>query len=242
MQKMITMEHLAGFAYVNTAVCQAPVRGIVVSFFGLGNTKMFHAETGAGAYYGERGILYVHPYNNPWNWMNPQSVAMTDEILDVLIDHYNLPESIPVVATGGSMGGLCALVYTHYAKRTPVACIANCPVCDLPYHLTERPDLPRTLYSAFWHEEGTIEQVLERFSPLHLAPHMPAAAYHIFHCAADQAVNKEKHSDRFVAAMKKAGRHVQYYEIPHCGHCDLPDDKKALLSQCAIDAILNQNS
>ena len=57
-------------------------------------------------------------------------------------------ENIPVVSTGGSMGGQSALVYCAYSKRTPVACVANCPVCDTVFHFTERPDLPRTLYSA----------------------------------------------------------------------------------------------
>ena len=47
------------------------------------------------------------------------------------------------------MGGLCALVWPRYTKRRVVAVAANCPVCDLPFHYTERPDLPRTLRAAF---------------------------------------------------------------------------------------------
>ncbi|MBQ8356899.1 MAG: prolyl oligopeptidase family serine peptidase [Clostridia bacterium] len=240
MNKFITISNLKQFAYVNHAICRKPIRGIVISFFGLGNTKIMSAETSAGVSFGERGILYVHPYNDPWNWMNRQSVACTDEIIDVLIDAYALPEDIPVVSTGGSMGGLCSLVYARYAKRTPVACVANCPVCDLPYHLTEREDLPRTLYSAFWHEEGELADVLKTASPLHLAADMPDIDYYIFHCTADKAVNKEKHSDKFVSAMKTAGRNVIYHTVEGCGHCDLPDDMRALFHQYAAEEILSR--
>ena len=170
--------------------------------------------------------------------MNPQAAAYTDELIDVLMKHYHLPEDLPIVSTGGSMGGMSALTYMVYAKRTPVACVANCPVCDLPYHYTERPDLPRTLYSAFWHEDGTIAEVLARFSPLHLAEKMPDAAYTIFHCDSDKAVNKQAHSDKFVAAM--AHRRVNYYTVPGMGHCQLTPDMAERFDQAEIDAILNK--
>ena len=61
-------------------------------------------------------------------------------------------------------------VYTRYAAVTPVACVANCPVCDLPYHYTERPDLPRTLYSAFGDSDSeTLGDAMKKASPYHLA-------------------------------------------------------------------------
>ena len=120
------------------------------------------------------------------------------------------------------MGGQSALVYMAYASRTPVACAANCPVCDLPFHFTERPDLPRTLYSAFGTYEGTWQQALESASPTHLADagRMPDADYYIFHCEADTAVNKQKHSDIFVEKMKQTHT-VTYCAVPERGHCDL---------------------
>ena len=118
MDKIITQENLRNFCYVNDGVCQKPIRGIVVHFMGLGGTMMYSEETEQGLFYGTRGILYLVPYNNPWAWMNPQAVAYTDEILDVLIAQYALPENIPIVSTGLSMGGLSALVYAKRAKRT----------------------------------------------------------------------------------------------------------------------------
>lgn len=89
---------------------------------------MYNEDTDEGKFYAENNILYVVPYQNPWAWMNSQTVDFTDEILDVLFEAYSLPENLPIASTGGSMGGLSALVYTAYAKRTPTVCAANCPV------------------------------------------------------------------------------------------------------------------
>jgi dipeptidyl aminopeptidase/acylaminoacyl peptidase len=118
------------------------------------------------------------------------------------------------------MGGLAALVYTYYAKHTPVCCAANSPVCDLPYHYTERPDLPRTLYHAFCSYQGSFEDALMSASPLHLADRMPDIPYFIIHGDADTSVNKQKHSDRFVAELKKKHR-VEYVEVPGMRHCKM---------------------
>lgn len=222
MEKIITYETIRSFAYSNDAIVTKPVRGIAIDFFGLGGASMFWEDTDAGKFYAERGIILLVPYNNPWAWMNRQAVAYTDELVDVLFEKYSLPDSTPIISTGGSMGGLSALVYTAYAKRTPKACVANCPVCDLPYHYTERPDLPRTLYSAFANYEGTMDDALRSASPLHLAQtgKMPDVDYTVFHCEKDEAVNKGMHSDKFIAEMQKS-RRVTYYAVPDKGHCDL---------------------
>ena len=237
MEKIITMQNLRSLAYCNIAICQKPIRGIVLSFFGRGGSAMYDEETDDGRRYAEKGILYLKPYQNPWAWMNRQTVDYVDELLDVLFAACGLPDDLPIVSTGGSMGGLSAIVYMAYAKRTPVACVANCPVCDLPYHFTERPDLPRTLYSAFGTYPGTMEEALPTASPLHLAEKLPASAdYYIFHCEADTKVNKQQHSDRFVERLR-AGHSVSYYAVPERGHCDLTEEMISLFHQCAIRSI-----
>ncbi len=223
MNRIITWENLDSFAYTNREIVEGEPKGIVISFMGLGGaTTHFGAQATDGVTWAKKGILYVLPYNNPWCWMNRQAVGYTDEIIDVLFDHYGFAESFPVISTGGSMGGQAALVYTRYAKRTPKACFANCPVCDMPFHFTERPDLPRTIYSAFYNEEGDLDTVLRRFSPLHLAAEMPDVPYCVFHCTADKAVNIDAHSEKFIEAMK--GHRVTYIKVEGYGHCQLPAD------------------
>lgn len=240
MEKIITAENLRCFAYCNDQICQKPIRGLVVSFFGLGGAIMFGDDTEEGKRFAKDGILYVVPYQNPWAWQNEQNVAYTDEILDVLYQAYALPEDLPIVSVGGSMGGLSALVYMVYAKRTPVACVANCPVCDLPYHYTERPDLPRTLYSAFYHYDGSLQDALRSASPLHLVDKMPERSkYYVFHCTEDRSVNKEKHSDRFVEKMQEK-HDISYYAVPGRGHCDLTEEMWKLYNQQIVSSILDR--
>lgn len=238
MVTVITADNLSLFAYTNESICRRPVRGIAVSFFGLGGQAMFSEDPPEAVKMAESGILYVIPYLNPWAWMNPQAVAQTDEILDALLDRAGC-SALPVISSGGSMGGLSALIYTRYSRHAPVSCVANCPVCDLPYHYTERPDLPRTLYSAFGtFPAATLQEAMEAASPLHLAikGDMPKVKYTIFHCTADQAVNKQMHSDRFVEAMEAVSS-VDYHVVPDRGHCDLPPDMRDLYEKTIIDSV-----
>ncbi len=218
MEKIITWDNLRDFAYVNASVCTEPVRGIVLWFMGLGVTEREDGESQSGIFCGRKGILTVLPYYNPWSWMNDQAAAYTDEILDVIFDHYGLPADLPIISTGVSMGGLASIAYMVKAKRTPAACIANCPVCDLPAHYNEQADIPCSLYSAFGQYGMPLDKAIRTVSPLHLVDELPDVPYTIFHGDADRCVNKEIHSDRFVAAMRQAGRRVTYIEIPGGGH------------------------
>lgn len=235
MEKIIRFDALSSFAHNNAQLLTDPPRGIVLKFAGLGDARLYSDETDEDRYYASRNVLLLQPYNAPWCWMNRQAVAFTDELVQVVFSHYALPEGTPVVSTGGSMGGLSALVYCLYAGRTPAACVANCPVCDLPYHFTERPDLPRTLYNAFWNEDGTLEEAMRARSPLHLAAKLPEIPYVIYHCEQDQAVNKAMHSDRLVAAMRPA-HDVTYIAVPDRGHCDLPEAQRQEFLRRAADA------
>lgn len=220
MEKIITYETLRNFAYSNDRLIKGKIKGIVLNFYGLGCTAMYDADPGEALEYAENGVLYVIPYYNPWAWMNEPTVAYTDEIVSVLCEKYGLDSSVKIVSSGGSMGGLSALVYCVYAKITPCACVASCPVCDLAYHFTERSDLPRTLYSAFGTYEGSMSEALRSRSPLHLVDKMPDIRYTIFHCTNDKAVDFERHSVRFVEAMSVAHK-IVLKTVPLRGHCDL---------------------
>ena len=220
MEKIITYETLRNFAYSNDHLIKCEIKGIVLNFYGLGGMTIHNADPGDALEYAEKGIIYVMPYYNPWSWMNRQAVAYTDEIVSVLCKKYGLTDNVKIVSTGGSMGGLSALVYCAYAKITPCACVANCPVCDLPYHFTERTDLPRTLYSAFGEYDGDMESALRSCSPLHLVDKMPDIHYTVFHCAGDKGVNLQQHSERFVEAMK-VNHKIAFNIVPLRGHCDL---------------------
>ena len=118
MENIMTYDTLHHFAYSNDRICQKPIRGVVLSFFGLGGQDMYNGDTADGLFFAAKGILYLVPYNNPWAWMNKQAVSYTDELVDLLINHYHLSPNIPIVSTGGSMGGLSCLIYALYASHT----------------------------------------------------------------------------------------------------------------------------
>ncbi len=239
MNRIMNYENLRRFAYVNDNVCARPVRGIVLSFFGLNCITMYAADTAEGEFYGEKGILYVVPYYNPWSWMNRQAVTYTDEILDVLFEKYDLDEKVPIVSTGGSMGGQGALVYPVYAKRTPVAAVTDCPVCDMLYHYHDagHPELSRTFYSAVWNEAEDMETALKAISPLHLIDRLPRIPYHIFHCDEDKAVSIRQHSDKFVKEMKEHGFDITYDVVPGRGHCSLTYRMKLKYAGYILEAV-----
>lgn len=228
MKPVINKDNIKSFAYVNTNELTDQPLAIVVEFRGLGSTMMYDT-TERGVKFSDCNILYVIPYLNPWNWMNMESIIEIDEIIDVLKEMYNDPD-LKVISTGMSMGGLCSLVYPFYAKHKVTAVVANCPVCDLPYHYTERPDLPRTMYSAFYRRSPaneSIENILKKFSPLHLAKKnfLPKINYTIFHCTADEAVNIHMHSEKLVAELNRY-HYVDFYKVEGMDHCDLGDELK----------------
>ncbi|HEY5561707.1 MAG TPA: prolyl oligopeptidase family serine peptidase [Clostridiaceae bacterium] len=222
---IITGENLNQFAYTNEEYCSKPIRGVVLEFHGLGFDGFIKERSPFASKCAQLGILYIFPYYGPWSWMNDTAVHYTDDIIDAIFEKYNLDSNIPIISTGGSMGGLSALIYTRYSKRTPRACAANCPVCDLPFHLAEREDLPRTLYSAFEHYDQDFMGALESASPIHQVKSMPRIPYYVVHGDADTAVNKFKHSDVFVCKMKKENYSIIYNEVPNMTHCDLKGEE-----------------
>ncbi len=236
MERIINYKSLSRFASSNDADAKKPIRGIVVNFMWLNFSKMIPDGGDAARRLADNGIIYITPYTNPWAWMNKQTVAYVDDCIDALIEEYGLAENVPIVTTGSSMGGQQALVYMAYAKHTPVACVVNCPVCDLPYHYTEREDLPRTLYSAFGTYDMTMEEALKTASPLHLAEKLPKSDYFIFHGEADKDVNIEKHSRALVKKLSNA-HSVTYHTMPDMGHCEMTQEARRLFNDYLLESI-----
>lgn len=217
------MEDIHKFAWIGDSVLRKPVRGVVVDFHGLGNSQMKMEPTIQDLELADAGALNVFPYYGPWSWMNREACKSMDELIDRVYKEFNLDDKTPLILRGGSMGGSSALVYTRYAKRPVAACAANCPVADLPFHSTEREDLPRTIHSAFGHYPEPLDQVLQEHSPVHLVGSLPDIPYLIIHGDKDMAVNKERHSDVLVQRMRERGLKVEYIEVSGMGHCTFTD-------------------
>jgi len=205
-------------AWIGDEWVKGPIRGVVLSFHGLGAPGVKTQPSTEELGWAQAGGLVVFPYYGPWSWMNRQARSLVDETVDAVYATFKLSKRIPLISTGGSMGGCSALLYTRYAKRPVSACFANFPVCDTAFHFSERPDLPRTFHSAFVGYKGTLKTLLAEHSPLAQVPAMPDIPYLVVHGDKDTSVGKARHSDRFVAAMRRRKLNVEYIEVPGMGH------------------------
>lgn len=196
----------------------SPVRALVVRFPGLGSMAMRNAPEITDLEWAGHGIAVIEAFQDPWGWMNVATRALYDDVVEGVRAAHGLDPALPLIAVGGSMGGHAALAWTMGSRHRVTACQANCPVCDLPFHASERPDLPRTMMHAYGREDG-LAQRLEANSPLHQVARLPDVPYQILHGGQDKAVRKDLHSDKLVAAMRARGLRVEYIEEPEMGHC-----------------------
>ncbi len=210
-------EWIKQVSWVGDEYVQGPIRGVVLACHGLGGGYKNDPDMVEMAW-AQAGGLVVHPYYGPWSWMNRQARQFVDQLVDAVYECYGLADSVPLISTGGSMGGQCTLLYTRYAKRPVAACLALFPVCDVKYHFNERPDLPPTFLCAYRGYKEDLQTVLTEHSPLAQVAAMPDIPYLFIHGDKDNAVAKAHHSDPMVAAMRARKMNVEYVEIPGMGH------------------------
>jgi dipeptidyl aminopeptidase/acylaminoacyl peptidase len=207
-------------AWIGDQFVIGAVRGVILVFHGLGSIGLRSGPGFEEQEWAANGGLVVVPYYGPWSWMNRSSRASIDQLVLSVYEHFELAADIPLIVTGGSMGGQGALIYTRYSPHRIAACLAQYPVCDLEYHFTERPDLPTTMRYAYRDYPGDLASALVEHSPLKQVGAMPDIPYLVVHGDKDLAVNKERHSDRFVAEMRRHGRNIDYLEVPGMGHAN----------------------
>jgi len=195
-----------------------PIRGVVTSFAGLGYAEMKYLPTTEELGWARAEGLVVFPYYGPWCWMNRNARAFVDDLVDSIYKEYGLSDDVPLISTGGSMGGLSSLLFARYSRRPVKACLAVCPVCDPRASFNERPDVPRTILYAFRGYPEDLDSIFREHSPLEQVGDMPDIPYLLIHGFEDVAVAKRLHSDLMVAAMRARGMEVEYLEVPGMGH------------------------
>ena len=208
---------LESAAWNNARYIQGKIRAVVLSFHGLGGmyrTSGNPLEVGLAA----DNILVIAPFYGPWSWMNRLARKYVDEVVERTYTEFELDENLPLISSGGSMGGCSALLYCRYGKKAPAACDALYPVCNAPLHYTERPDLPSSFNYAFYGYEEPLEDILKEHSPFHQADQMPRIPYLFIHGTADTRVSRALHSEPMVAALKERGHDVTYIRVPGMGH------------------------
>jgi len=233
---LVTKSFLKEVAFIGDELIRPPIRGVVVSFHGLGHPLLRTELIEEEKIWADNGLLTVFPYYGPWSWMNRQARAFVDEFLDAVYVNYGLSDDIPFITHGGSMGGFSALLYARYAKRKVARCVAICAVCDMEASFHERPDVPRTIHCAFQGYQENMETLYREHSPLLQVESMPRIPYLLIHTSGDASVSKTLHSDKMAAALRKHGHDVTYYEIKGGGHCTpLPEEVQAAKTTFILD-------
>jgi dipeptidyl aminopeptidase/acylaminoacyl peptidase len=216
-------DNLNDVAFTNGKWVKGKIKAVVLGFHGLGSPPVREYPELSELELAAAGGLFVFPYYGPWSWMNRPARKLVDEIVEQVYKVYNLDDSVPLIITGGSMGGHAALNYVRYSKRKPAAVACNCPVTDPRFHYSERSDLPRTFILAYGLEGQSMDEAFKENSPVEQAENMPLVPYFIIHGDADKSVNKAAHSDIFVKRMKETGHEVEYVEAPEMRHCVFND-------------------
>jgi len=221
MKKFITKDNIDKFAYINHSCIKKPIKGIVVRLHGYGWCGLLTEPCDRDIRYGEAGILAIYPYYSPWAWMSDASISFIDELVDKAIELYDLPDDIPVVSEGGSMGGQGALVYSLYAKRTPICCCTDSPVCDMLGLVSdeEHADAITSVYNSYYNEEGNLEDKMIKKSPIELVDKLPKIPYYIIAGTADTIVYTDKHAIPFAQKMKDHGYDIRLDVIEGYEHC-----------------------
>ena len=211
-------DKMRAVAWIGERFVRGAVTGVIVDFHGLGAPGLKSVPAYEEQEWADEGGLVVTPYSDAWNWMNRSTRDFVDDLIGAIYREYELASEVPLILTGGSMGGYCALLYARYARHRVSACQAISPVCDLKFHFSERPDLPRTIYHALRGYDDDLDAAFEEHSAIAQTPLLPRVPYMILHGTNDGAVNKAAHSDRMVEAMRARNLEVEYVEVAGMDH------------------------
>lgn len=233
----INRETLYKHAFTNIDLIVGKPRAIVLEFHGLGSTKaaLLREE---GKYenferdFAQKNILTVFPYYGFWSWMTDASAKYVDMIIDAIGKITGVdPNSVPIISTGTSMGGLSAILYSKKAKITPKACFVSCPVTDL-VAFAAHPNVPhyvRTVYSA--HASDNFADTIREHSPYHVVPYLPKIPYYVIYGARDLAVFPDLHARKFENRMKEYGHEITVVESINSGHIHPYDYPKEIMDE-----------
>lgn len=228
------------FCNSNEDLLKGSPRGIVIEFPGLGggsclggrqdpmgaytNSWSKFPETTAAA-----GLVHVYLMPGPWSWMNPGAVREADLVIDALHAKFGLAEGSPLIAAGGSMGGLGALVFTAWSRHKVTACASACPCYDALAHYHCTPSFARTYLAAVAPlTDRPLVEGLKAISPVHLLGRMPDIPYFIV-CDEKDHLFPAAGMDAYVGRLRAAGRNVEYVKLPGKGHGEFTPECRARL-------------
>ena len=233
--EIFTFENINFFTRNNLSYIEGEIKGIVMEFPGLGGSSCLGGHVNMGEYnsgyaqlLGKQGIAIVYMYCGPWSWGNKGVVRMADLCIDAIKAQYNLADDIPVVSTGGSMGGLGALMFTNGSRHNIVACMAACPCYDIigEYNsFAANPSFPRTYLSAIYNYDMSLTDGLKAITPCENISTMPKVPYYIV-CNVDDECFDDEGMQKFAKDMENAGHDVTIKVLPNTKHGQFTDEER----------------
>ena len=173
-------------------------RGIVIEFPGLGGSSCLGGNIARGNYetdyakkLADEGLILVYTFPGPWSWMNKGAVRISDLVIDAVMEKYGLSQDCPIVATGGSMGGLGAIIFCADTRHKISACAAACPCYDALRFFGANDDFPRTFISAIAGYDMSFEDGLAAISPAHRMDELAKIPYLILCDELDECFEAE---------------------------------------------------
>ena len=225
--RYIEKENLSDYAFLNLDTLTLPLKGICVCFHGYTDATTYDKSPRIAELLGKMGIAYVFPYYSVWAWMSKNSMEFNEQVLDAVYDMLGADEDIPLIITGGSMGGLTALNYLVSGKRPAAACALNCPVTDMHGFFEDVPTARRAILSAHIEKQGELADVLKEYSPVHFAHRLPNIPYYLVYGEKDPYFT-ENHMPPMLAKMDACGLCYTALVQSGMGHCDLESHPEAL--------------
>ena len=223
----INTENYLLFCNTNEQDLKLPLKGIVVEFPGLGggsclggglmDLRPYDGDGRLTSDKSNNGILIAYLFPGPWSWGNKGAVRYADAVVSALAKKYNLEEGFPLVACGGSMGSVGALMYAAESKFSVCACAIACPITDVEGFISSEAGVPRTIISAAAGYDMPLQEAIHSFSPIHRVKDMPAISYYISSDGNDLQFAYAQ-CDEFIEKLRAGGADVEYHEQPGLDH------------------------
>ena len=239
MDKHALIEHFDKVAHNNRSLIKGEIKGILLTFRGLGYSLNPSVDTCSYETCAENGILLIFPQYNPWCWMNKKTVKYVDAIVDAAIEMNRLEKDIPVGIYGGSMGGYCAFHYATKSKHRIVAVCANCPCVNMEYEsYCGIPNVMRTYFESSLEDTDDFKQYVYENSPINMVKKLPKIPYRISVGLKDELLFPTLHAIPMIEKMKAAGHDVLRVDYPEMAHCNYSTEERLKEHRWLIDKLL----
>lgn len=222
-REFIRPDNLNLYCNTNESLLKGTPTGIVIEFPGLGGGSCLGGSMDFGEYktdYAQalagQGILLLYTFPGPWSWMNKGAVRLCDLILDAAIEKYGMGEC-PIVSTGGSMGGLGALIFAADSRHKISAIAAACPNHDPLSTIFVLSHRPRTMLSAIAAYDTSLEDGLKAISPTYRIHDIPDIPIFITGDEYDECFDIAD-TEEFVRKLREDHRDVTYMRLENCKH------------------------